>query len=60
MTVNEIENDGARMIGEVLKSNSTLTKLDLTGDLKNSQKLRIIKSICLFNDAKVNRQQNWK
>ena len=35
-TDNNIGNEGARMISEVLKRNSTLTKLDLGGD-KNEE-----------------------
>ena len=31
-SVNRLGNEGARMIGEVLKTNSTLTSLDLSGD----------------------------
>ena len=36
---NNIGAEGARMISEALKNNSTLTKLDLYGDEKDERKL---------------------
>ena len=36
-TGNDIGAEGARMISEALKSNSTLTELDLRGDEKNDK-----------------------
>ena len=42
--VNNIGDEGARMIGEALKSNSALTELNLGGGLKNKQKM-VIKSL---------------
>ena len=36
---NDIEDEGARMISEVLKSNSTLTNLNLRSDEKEQSKI---------------------
>jgi len=41
-TVNDIGESGARMISESLKTNTTLTKLELLGDEKGSKMIWII------------------
>ena len=41
-TVNDIGESGARMISESLKTNTTLTKLELLGDEKWSKMIWII------------------
>ena len=46
------------MISEGLKSNSTLTILDLMGDKKEEQKWKMIND---KNDTnEINRKQNWR
>ena len=55
----DIGDEGAKMIGEVLKNNSTLTTLELYGDEK--QEGNAVKKDVDDNDrSKINREQYWR
>ena len=54
---NEIAGEGARGLGDALKANTTLTELDLGGELQNQENAARVSTTV---QGETSRQQHWK
>ena len=59
-TGNNIGDTGAASLSDALKSNTTLTALDLNGEYERNETQMISVNKPLFHFHKINRQQDWR